>query len=108
MPRDRRARDSVPLLYEMSRADARAADLASIRQGGGATEPVFEVTELAIAGPGGGLPLPLYPPAAPRPPPPLLYLFGGGWVLGTIDTADGVARRLANSSGAVVAVVGYR
>jgi acetyl esterase len=106
--RDQRERDHVPPLYEMSLADARAADLASIRQGGGAAEPVFEVTELAIAGPGGDLPLRLYRPAATRPLPALLYLFGGGWVLGTIDTADGVARRLANSSGAIVAVVGYR
>jgi acetyl esterase len=38
----------------------------------------------------------------------LLYFFGGGWVLGTIDTADGVSRSLANATGALVAVVGYR
>jgi acetyl esterase len=106
--RDQRERDNVPPLYEMSLADARAADLASIRQGGGAAEPVFEVTELAIAGPGGDLPLRLYRPSGSRVLPVLLYFFGGGWVLGTIDTADGVARRLANSSGAMVAVVGYR
>jgi acetyl esterase/lipase len=106
--RDQRERDNVPPLYEMSLADARAADLASIRQGGGAVEPVFEVTEIAIPGPGGDLPLRLYRPAGARPLPALLYFFGGGWVLGTIDTADGVARRLANSSGAMVAVVGYR
>jgi acetyl esterase len=106
--RDQRERDKVPPLYEMSLADARAADLASIRQGGGAAEPVFDVAELAIPGPGGDLPLRLYRPSGTRPLPALLYLFGGGWVLGTIDTADGVARRLAISSGALVAVVGYR
>jgi acetyl esterase len=106
--RDQRERDSVPPLYEMSLADARAADLASIRQGGGAPEPVFEVYELTIPGPGGDLPLRLYRPSAARPLPALLYFFGGGWVLGTIDTADGVARRLANSCGVLVAVVGYR
>jgi acetyl esterase len=38
----------------------------------------------------------------------LVYFFGGGWVLGTIDTADGVSRSLANSSGALVVVPGYR
>jgi len=106
--RDQRERDNVRPLYEMSLADARAADLASIRQGGGTAEPVFEVTELAITGPGGELPLRLYRPSGSRPLPVLLYFFGGGWVLGTIDTADGVARRLANASGAMVAVVGYR
>jgi acetyl esterase len=106
--RDQRERDHVPPLYELSLADARAADLAAIRQGGGAAEPVFEVTEVAIPGPGGDLPLRVYRPSGTRPLPALLYFFGGGWVLGTIDTADGVSRRLANSSGALVAVVGYR
>jgi len=106
--RDQRERDHVPPLYALSLADARAADLASILQGGGAPEPVFDVAELTIGGPGGELALRMYRPAGAGPLPVLLYFFGGGWVLGTIDTADGVSRRLANSSGALVAVVGYR
>jgi acetyl esterase len=106
--RDQSERDNVPPLYAMSLTDARAADLASIRASGGDPEPVHEVTDLTISGPGGELPLRLYRPASERPLPVLLYFFGGGWVLGTIDTADGVSRSLANSSGALVAVVGYR
>jgi len=106
--RDQRERDGVPPLYTMSLADARAADLASIRESGGEPEPVHEVANLTIPGPGGELPLRVYRPASARPLPALLYFFGGGWVLGTIDTADGVSRSLANSSGALVAVVGYR
>jgi acetyl esterase len=106
--RDQRERDNVPPLYAMSLADARDADLASIRAGGGEPEHVYEVTDTQIAGPGGELPLRVYRPAPQRPLPVLLYFFGGGWVLGTIDTADGVSRSLANSSGALVVVVGYR
>ncbi|HEY2551085.1 MAG TPA: alpha/beta hydrolase, partial [Streptosporangiaceae bacterium] len=106
--RDQRQRASVPPLYAMSLADARAADLAAIQAEGGEPEPVFEVENLRIAGPGGELPLRLYRPAGQRPLPVLLYFFGGGWVLGTIDTADGVSRSLANAAGALVAVVGYR
>jgi acetyl esterase len=106
--RDQRERDNVPPLYTMSLTDARAADLASIRAGGGDPEPVHEVTNLTIAGPGGELPLRVYRPTSERPLPALVYFFGGGWVLGTIDTADGVSRSLANSSGALVVVVGYR
>jgi acetyl esterase len=105
--RDQRERDNVPPLYAMSLTEARAADLASIRASGGEPEPVHEVANLTIPGPGGELPLRLYRPAS-GPLPALLYFFGGGWVLGTIDTADGVSRSLANSSGALVAVVGYR
>ena len=106
--RDQRERDNVPPLYTMSLTEARAADLASIRESGGEPEPVHEVANLKIPGPGGDLPLRLYRPAGERPLPALLYFFGGGWVLGTIDTADGVSRSLANSAGALVAVVGYR
>jgi acetyl esterase len=106
--RDQHERDSVPPLYTMSLAEARAADLASIQASGGQPEPVHEVANLKIPGPGGELPLRLYRPAGERPLPALLYFFGGGWVLGTIDTADGVSRSLANSSGALVVVVGYR
>jgi acetyl esterase len=106
--RDRRERDNVPQLYALSLTDARAADLASIQEAGGEPEPVYEVASLTIPGPGGELPLRLYRPASERPLPALLYFFGGGWVLGTIDTADGVSRSLANSAGALVAVVGYR
>jgi len=106
--RDQSERDGVPPLYTLSLADARAADLASIKQKGGEPEPVYEVVNLKIPGPGGELPLRLYRPARERPRPALLYFFGGGWVLGTIDTADGVCRSLANSSGALVVVAGYR
>lgn len=106
--RDQRERDNVQPLYGMSLADARAADLASIRASGGDPEPVYEVADLQIAGPGGELPLRVYRPSSERPLPSLLYFFGGGWVLGAIDTADGVVRSLANSSGALVVVVGYR
>jgi len=106
--RDQRERDNVPPLYTMSLAEARAADLASIRESGGEPEPVHEVVDLTVDGPGGELPVRLYRQSGERPAPALLYFFGGGWVLGTIDTADGVARALANASGAMVVVAGYR
>jgi acetyl esterase len=106
--RDQRERANVPPLYSMSLAAARSADLASVRDGGGEPEPVHEVASLVIPGPGGDLPLRLYRPGSQRPLPALLYFFGGGWVLGSIDTADGVGRALANASGALVVVPGYR
>jgi acetyl esterase len=40
--------------------------------------------------------------------PLLLWLHGGGWVIGDLDTADATARALANRSGAVVVSVDYR
>jgi acetyl esterase len=105
---EQRRRDNVAPLYTLSLAQARAADLASIQRDGGAPEPVHATTDLSVPGPGGPLTVRVYRPSALAPLPVLLYFFGGGWVLGTIDTADGVSRRLANMTGALVVVVGYR
>jgi acetyl esterase len=116
--REQRSRSGAPPLYELALDRARAADLADIQAAAGTPEPVAAVEEYRIPGPGGPLPLRLYRPEnlrTPQPqpdpgpqPPALLYLFGGGWTLGSLDTADAVCRRLANSVGCVVASVGYR
>ena len=38
----------------------------------------------------------------------VVYLHGGGWLLGSVESHDPVCRALANASGAVVLDVGYR
>jgi acetyl esterase len=38
----------------------------------------------------------------------LVFFHGGGWVIGDIDTHDGICRSLANHAGCVVANVDYR
>jgi acetyl esterase len=106
--RDRKERDGVAPLYTMTLDAARAADLASIRAAGGSPEKVHEVTDHWLEGPGGRVALRVYRPNAEPGLPVLMYFFGGGWVLGTIDTADGIARSLANAAGCIVAVPGYR
>lgn len=106
--RARRQADAVPQLYTRSLADARAADLAAIRAGGGAVEPVHEVTDHHLPGPGGELPVRVYRPGPDPGQPALIYFFGGGWTLGSIDTADGICRRLANTTPCTVITVGYR
>ena len=40
--------------------------------------------------------------------PALVYFHGGGWVLGDLDTHEGVCRALANAAGCVVFSVDYR
>ena len=104
---ERMARGATPL-YEMTLEQARAADLADIRAGGGDAEPVYEVTDTTFPGPDGELPVRLYRPTADRPLGTLVYFFGGGWTLGGIDTSDGVCRALANAAGCLVVTPGYR
>lgn len=106
--RARRERDGVPPLYTLTLAEARAADLASIQASAGTGEPVAHVADQLIPGPGGELPIRVYRPILDQKLPVLVYFFGGGWTLGTIDTCDAVCRRLANSTGALVIAVGYR
>lgn len=103
-----RAAAGTPPLYTQTLAEARAADLAAIRAGGGAVEQVAEVRDEHIPGPDGDLPIRVYRPAGSGPMPTLLYFFGGGWTLGSIDTADGICRRLANAVPCQVVTVGYR
>ncbi|RQX16968.1 alpha/beta hydrolase [Micromonospora ureilytica] len=103
-----RAAAGTPPLYAQTLSEARAADLAAIRAGGGAVEPVAEVRDERFPGPAGELPLRVYRPAGSGPLPTLLYFFGGGWTLGSIDTADGICRRLANAVPCQVITVGYR
>lgn len=106
--RAKKAAAGGPPLYAMTVEQARAADLESIRAGGGTPEPVASVVDDHIPGPGGDLPIRVYRPSDATGLPALAYFFGGGWTLGTIDTADGVCRALTNAVGCVTVSVGYR
>src|SRR4051812_17435928 len=47
------------------------------------------------------------PPDAARTLPVILYMHGGGWVLGNADTHDRLVRELAVGTGAAVVFVDY-
>ena len=55
----------------------------------------------------GGVPVRVYKPLHPRGST-LIYLHGGGWVLGDVETHDPLCRRIANGTGARVVSVDYR
>lgn len=74
----------------------------------GPPEPVDHVADLTIDGPGGDLGLRLYRPRCVESPPLLVYLHGGGWVVGDLDIQDGLCRALANRAGCAVLSVDYR
>ncbi len=106
--RDQLEKENAPRLYTMSIPAARAADLEAVRAGAGHAEPVARVTDRLIPGPATDLPIRIYWPDRPGPWPLLVYFFGGGWSLGTIDTCDGVCRKLTNAAGCVTVAAGYR
>ena len=97
--------------------DFATLDLALTRAGmapgplnAGEPEPVAKVENRTIPGPGGTIPVRvLFTPAADAGAVPgLVYFHGGGWVLGSLDSHDGVCRSLANAAGCVVVSVDYR
>jgi acetyl esterase len=106
--RARRIEANATPLYEMTLTQARAEDLAAIRAGGGEVEPVARVSDTVFPGPDGELPVRIYRPDHDGPLPTLVYFFGGGWTLGSIETSDGVCRSLANATGCQVVTPGYR
>ena len=65
------------------------------------------VEELSVPGPLRDIALRIYRPFNQNPRPTLLYLHGGGWVVGNLDTHDRVMRLLATFSGAVVVGIDY-
>ncbi|SFM81895.1 acetyl esterase [Pseudonocardia ammonioxydans] len=70
-------------------------------------EQVAAVADDVLDGPGGGIPVRTYTPADDRGAL-VLYLHGGGWVTGDLETHDPVCRHVANATGAVLVAVDYR
>lgn len=69
---------------------------------------VDEVIDACVPGPAGDIPIRVYRPVDERPLPALVYLHGGGWVVGNLDSHDKIMRLLARGSGAAVVGVDYR
>ena len=69
---------------------------------------VVVVEAIEVAGGAGPLRARLYRPSVTASAPLIVYFHGGGFVLGSYDTHDRNARRLAIASGAIVVSVNYR
>ncbi len=87
--------------------EARAAIMAMVAAAG-EPEPVARVENRTIPGPAGDIPVRIYTPAVSGPVPVLVFYHGGGWVIGNLDSHDGICRQLANAVGCVVVSVDYR
>ena len=71
--------------------------------------PVGAVEDGELPGPAGPLRTRTYRPAgAGGAVPTVLFMHGGGWVIGDLDTHDNQARRICRDTGAVVVSLDYR
>ncbi|MDE2333231.1 MAG: alpha/beta hydrolase [Rhodospirillales bacterium] len=94
--------------YEtLTAAEARALQVASMPI---LQPPAAEVAQVRAVD-ADGIACRLYRPlgsAAGAMLPGLVFLHGGGWMIGSLDTYDVVCRRLANDAGVAVVTVDYR
>ena len=92
---------------EVTPESMRAGYSALAAQGGA---EMAEVVDRVIPGPDGSdLPIRSYRPyGAGERPPVVVYLHGGGWTIGDLQTHDEPCRALAAGTGAVVVSVDYR
>ena len=93
-------------LHEMAPLEARGMTLPP--ELAGPEQPVYRVVDRTVPGPAGRIPVRIYTPTAAARLPGLVYFHGGGFVLGTLDSADRVCRDLAHLAGRVVVSVDYR
>ena len=105
---ERIARANRPGFETMTPADARVAYTAAAEVLEPPRAPLSRVEEVVLPGADGVmLPARLYAPSADVLPV-LLYLHGGGFTIGNLETHDSLCRQLALRSGAAVIALDYR
>ena len=100
-----------PAFETLTPAEAREAYATSRKVLQPPREDVAETRDVTIPGPLGDIPLRLYRPAGTEASdrlPALIYYHGGGWLLGDLESHDGVCRRFANAARCQVVSVDYR
>jgi acetyl esterase len=95
-----------PPVHTMTGAQARAI-IRSRYVPPAKPEPVAQIRDDAIPGPGGDIPVRVYRPDGGGLPI-LVYAHGGGFVFCDLDSHDGLCRTIANRTPAVVISVAYR
>jgi len=107
---DQMAAQPRPKLSELPPPDERAVFRALMEMVGPKDVPIGKVANLACPGPAGEIALRSYTPIAPSGEalPTLVFYHGGGFVVGDLDTHDGLCRMIANEAGVRVVAVDYR
>jgi acetyl esterase len=102
---------NLPPLSAVTPEEARAMFIRSRGPLRAPPQEVASALDRNVPGPGGDIPVRVYRPLgsdASALLPALMYFHGGGWVLGDLDTHDGLCRSVANAAGCAVVAVHYR
>lgn len=104
---DTLAASGVPPLHMLPVEVARQAMYNFIPLGG-PPEAVAGVENRQVTGTGGAIPVRIYTPEGSGPFPVLVFFHAGGYVIGNIETYDGVCRKLTNAAQCITVSVDYR
>ncbi|WP_332643844.1 alpha/beta hydrolase [Aeromicrobium sp.] len=97
-----------PAVESIAISRARRQIVSSSKLVGG-NQPIGAVTDRTIDGPGGPLSLRFYTPRGlSGRAPALVYLHGGGWIYGNLESHDALCRFLAEEAQVRVVAVDYR
>jgi acetyl esterase len=107
---DQMAAQPGPKMWEIDAPQARELFVAMMSVVGPKDVPIGKAVNQIIPAPHGEIPVRIYTPvaASAEPLPTLIFFHGGGWVIGNIETHDGLCRVLANESACRVISVEYR
>ncbi|HUB85012.1 MAG TPA: alpha/beta hydrolase [Rhizomicrobium sp.] len=99
---------ALPKMWEIGPQAARAAMRSSIFRT--SDEPIGKVEDRKVPSPNGDVGVRIYTPvgATAAMLPGLVFCHGGGFVLGDLETHDGLCRALSNEAGCRVVAIDYR
>ena len=98
-----------PEYWQLTPQEAREAHNRRANVLGIPPATVFAVQDRTIPGPAAAIPLRIYKPRKSATPlPVLVFLHGGGHVIGSLDSYDAICRQLALEADCVVVSVDYR
>lgn len=100
--------ENLPPWEQYPHAEARRLSVERNAYWNEGNPAVAKVEDLILDAQPRSVPVRLYvPEGAAASGPAIIYLHGGGWVICSLDTHDGLCRRLANASGLRVISVDY-
>ncbi len=98
----------APPMHTLTPERARADMRAQVAAVSGPLAEVARVEDRRVPTAAGAVPVRIYAPAGAGPFPGIVYLHGGGFVIGDLDTHDPLCRQIAARTGAIVCAVDYR
>jgi acetyl esterase len=97
---------NVPSFEQMGLEQARQA-IRDTKALAGTPEDIANVKDCIIPGVAGAMTLRIYTPTGHAPFPIIVFVRGGGWIGGDLDTLDVPLRALANRSGCITISIDY-